>query len=95
MDKFTLLLIVLFVLQLLDAYTTSKALKIGGKEANPVMAKLFDKLGAPLALILKTVLMMFVGYKAGQSGLVWLWMIIVMYVAVVGWNFKVIRSLKN
>ncbi len=95
MDKFTLLLIFLFVLQLLDAYTTTKALKIGGKEANPVMAKLFDVIGMPLALILKTAFVMFAGYKAGQSGLVWLMMIVVMYVAVVGWNFKVLKGLKD
>jgi hypothetical protein len=41
-------LLIFLALQVLDIWTTLKALKLGGREVNPVLAKLFEKFD-PLA----------------------------------------------
>ena len=41
-------LLIFLALQALDIWTTLKALKLGGREVNPVLAKLFEKFD-PLA----------------------------------------------
>ena len=41
-------LVIFIALQVLDIWTTLKALKLGGREVNPVLAKLFEKFD-PLA----------------------------------------------
>jgi len=44
----TAFLFIFIALQVLDIWTTLKALKLGGREVNPVLAKLFEKFD-PLA----------------------------------------------
>lgn len=43
----------LVILQIFDAWTTIAILKQGGREANPVLAKLFNKFG-PVAVLCAT-----------------------------------------
>lgn len=95
MNQFTALLALLLLLQVLDGYTTVKGIKLGGGEGNPILAKVISKLGLVPTLVIKGALVMAVGYKAGMQGLIWLQMIIAIYVLVVIWNYKVIRSLKD
>lgn len=95
MNQFTALLALLLLLQVLDGYTTVKGIKLGGGEGNVILAKLISKLGLVPTLVIKGALVMAVGYKAGMQGLIWLQMIIGIYVLVVIWNYKVIRSLKD
>ena len=95
MNTFTALLAILLALQILDGYTTVKGIKLGGGEGNPIMAKLISKFGLAQTLIIKGAVVMAIGYKAGLNGLIWLQMIIVIYVAVVIWNFRQIRAIKE
>lgn len=95
MSQFTALLALLLLLQVLDGYTTVTGIKLGGGEGNAILAKLISKLGLVPTLVIKGALVMAVGYKAGMQGAIWLQMIIAIYVLVVIWNYKVIRSLKD
>ncbi len=95
MNQFTALLALLLLLQVLDGYTTVTGIKLGGGEGNPILAKVISKLGLVPTLVIKGALVMAVGYKAGMQGLIWLQMIIVIYVAVVIWNFRQIRAIKE
>jgi hypothetical protein len=46
-----LFLLIFAVLQVLDIWTTLKALKMGGREINPVLAKLFTRYDPLLVLV--------------------------------------------
>lgn len=50
-----ILLVFFVLLQFGDIYTTYRILKSGGRELNPVMARLFDSIGlVPALIIVKT-----------------------------------------
>ncbi len=54
---------ILCALQVADIYTTQRILKNGGREINPVMAKLFDKFGVmPSLIVTKSLLLAAVFY---------------------------------
>lgn len=44
--------VILVALQLADIYTTLRAIKLGGREANPVIKRLMDAIGVKEALLL-------------------------------------------
>ena len=85
---------VLVALNIVDVYTTARALALGAREANPVMRKLMDRLGIVPALLLS---------KAVALGILWWqidhpWMpyvlsaLCALYVYVVANNMRVIRA---
>jgi hypothetical protein len=90
----TLIPITIFtLLQLADAYTTHRLLSNGGRELNPILAKLFDKFGYKGPLVIVKVLCI--------AGGVWLhlsqqWEILtvlcVIYAVVVGRNVRQMRK---
>lgn len=92
-EAFFLLLI---VLNILDIHTTIKILDNGGKELNPVMAWLIDKLGIEPALVASKALFLApVGYYL-PSLPVWLMAaLIAVYVYVVSNNFIVLKKLEH
>lgn len=79
-----LLLLLLFViLQIVDSLTTIHILK-NGKELNPVLAWLFDKIGIVTTLIIiKTlaILLVFAAWNEYLTVAIDVW-----YLGVVGWN---------
>jgi hypothetical protein len=81
-----LLLVVLALLQVGDGLTTYCILSRGGRELNPVMAKIFAIVGIIPGLILKGVAVVIVGYFCGQASIVPLLIIISGYILVVLWN---------
>lgn len=95
MNAALFLFIALVALNIADAYTTLRILKLGGRERNPVMAWAFRHLG-PLPALL--------AFKAAVLALVWfnlpifpLWAMAGMnafYVYVVHNNLRVLRGLK-
>ena len=78
------LFIVLVLLQFLDYSSTTRILAAGGRELNPVVTWLFDRLGQEQALIFKGFVVLAVGGFL-HSVLV-LGLMDAVYVAVVGWN---------
>lgn len=86
------LAIALGTLQALDALLTLKALQLGGREVNPILAWLFDRLGPRPALLL---------VKGGVMALIWLnlaalpaWLLAglcALYVAVCWHNIQQLR----
>jgi len=86
---------ILFILQILDAYTTHTVLNHGGYEANSI-AKFFMQLfGSPIAfLLIKIPVVTFIGYNLMESPYVLL-TVTVVYFAVIVNNFNVISKLKS
>lgn len=79
------LLFLFIILQILDSLSTVYIIKNGGKEANPVMNWLMDKVGIPGALSgVKIVLLILVVAAWNETLLFW---IDALYICVVGWNF--------
>lgn len=76
-------LILLALLQVGDWLTTRTVLKRGGQELNPVIRSLLDLLGIDPALILKGILVVLIAYLTGP---IVVWIGVVLYTAVVGWN---------
>ncbi len=98
------LLVVLALLQILDIYTTYNILKLGGRELNPILNKLFDKVGVIPGLIVPKsiyigILMYYylVNSTSMQSfgWLVSLTVIVLIYIGVVFNNFKVLKGMKK
>ena len=83
-----LLLILLAALQVADGYTTSRILANGGKELNPVMAKLFEIAGIKSVLIAKGVFVMALGYYVGTQSIELLFFICLAYLVVIHHNYK-------
>jgi hypothetical protein len=86
----TLLLLVFAVLQGLDIWTTLKALKMGKREMNPILAKLFEKYD-PLTVM--------VGFKVTAVWMLWwtdLYIVTALccavYFYVIANNLRVIRG---
>lgn len=78
------LLILFLALQVADAYTTIYGIRNGLKEANPIMRKLFAKLGlyAGLAL-LKVPITAVIAYivLTGQVGVTFMWLLVIPFAA--------------
>lgn len=83
-----LLLIILFVEQLADWYSTRTILAKGGTEQNPVMAKLFAVLGVDVTLAIKTICTLAAGYYIGEQYIYGLILLILVYVWVLYHNWQ-------
>ena len=89
----TAFLFIFIALQALDIATTLKALKLGGREVNPVLAKLFEKFD-PLATMVAVKL-------AGVWALWWLdnyfitGLLCAVYLYVVDRNLAVVKKLQK
>ena len=80
------LTLVLFVLQLLDLYSTKKIIANGGHEQNPLMAYLFDKFGMMKVLTVKAIGLPAAAYVIGSEGA--LIALIIIYGLVLVHNWK-------
>ena len=86
---FLTLLIILAVTQILDYVTTSKILaKPGGNEQNPIMAKLFDKIGVLPTFLIKGISVIVVGYFLGTHNLDLLLGLDLVYSIIIAWNLR-------
>jgi hypothetical protein len=89
----TAFLVIFAVLQVLDIWTTLTALKLGGREVNPVLAKLFNY-ADPLAVMVAIKL-------AGVWALWWLdnyfvtGLLCAVYLYVVDQNLAVVKKLQK
>ena len=95
MDNLILLLIALFILQILDAYTTLKVIDLGGGEGNKLTLKLFNTFGIKPVLFVKCFFVVWMGYLAGKDNIYWLYGLVAIYVAVIVNNFIQIRKQKE
>lgn len=78
------LLFIFILLQIADSLTTVHILKQGGREANPLMNWLFDKVGVPAALIGVKLIALIAVFVAWNE---WLTLgLNAAYLGVVGWN---------
>lgn len=86
----TLLSIFIF-LQIADCLTTIYILKRGGREANPFMNWLFDKIGIPAALAAMKLITLIAVFIAWNE---WLTLSLdIAYLGVVGWNsYQIYKS---
>lgn len=84
---------VFFFLQLGDYLTTTEILKRGGRELNPVMKWIMDKIGViPALFFTKVVTIMLIW----ELNVFWLTLALCLfYMAVVGNNFMVLRKLRG
>ena len=78
------LLILFGFLQVADGYTTYKLLSNGGRELNPVMRWVMDKLGMVQGLVLMKLLT--IGLVAAAFSEALTFWLCVLYICVVGWN---------
>ena len=54
------------VLQLVDIASTERAFRLGGREANPIMAWLMSKLGRPVTYLIKLAIAVPIGWFFGK-----------------------------
>lgn len=96
MDLIKLLFVLFVLLQVADAVTTTIGLDKGGREANPVLRWLFDKIGlAPAFMITKgVVIVLFWHYAEAIPLAIWLAMI-ALYSWIVYNNLGAIEKLQN
>ena len=81
------LFVALVVLQFLDYMTTTHILAAGGRELNPVMQWLFDRLGTEQALLTKGFVVILAGGLCRlYDNTLALGIIVAVYVAVIAWN---------
>lgn len=85
------LLFIFILLQIADCLTTVHILKQGGREANPFMNWLFDKVGIPAALIGMKLIVTIALVAAWNE---WLTLgLDAVYLGVVGWNsYQIYKS---
>lgn len=83
--------LILALLQVADAVTTLKVLALGGREMNPVMAKLFDRFGAKPVLVLKAAAVSAVGLWLTDYPAV-IGLVIAFYVVVVANNLIALKD---
>jgi hypothetical protein len=76
-------LLLLALLQIGDWLTTRTILNRGGRELNPIVRFLIEKLGLDLALLLKGTLVLVIAWLTGPLVA---WFGVALYVLVVGWN---------
>lgn len=82
----------LMALQVADGLTTYLALKKGAAEGNPIMRKLFEKIGmVPALIITKGALMAIVWHWRDVLGALWLAVFCAVYLAVAVNNVRVAR----
>ena len=78
------LLFIFILLQIADSLTTVHILKNAGREANPFMAWLFNKIGIPAALIGMKLIALIAVFVAWNE---WLTLgLNIIYFGVVSWN---------
>ena len=86
----TVFLVIFVVLQVADVWTTDKALKMGKREANPFLARLFEYFNPVKVMVLvksvAVILLWYVGFWFLTAALC------VMYLWVVDNNRRVIQS---
>ena len=86
------LLIALAVLQALDGFTTRRILDQGGRELNPVMRAGFETIGFWATVAIKGAAMVALGaWGASHAGLSAPGLLVVLYCAVVAWNWRQVR----
>lgn len=86
------LLIVLAVLQALDGFTTRRILDQGGRELNPVMRAGFETIGFWPTIAIKGAAMVAMGaWGAVHAGAAAPGLLVVLYCAVVAWNWRQVR----
>ncbi len=86
------LLIVLAVLQALDGFTTRRILDQGGREINPVMRAGFAAIGFWPTVAIKGAAMVAMGaWGAVHGGAAAPGLLVVLYCAVVAWNWRQVR----
>ena len=85
------LLFIFILLQIADSLTTVHILKNGGREANPFMNWLFDKIGITGGLALMKILTLALVFIAWNE---WLTLgLDIAYLSVVGWNsYQIYKS---
>ena len=89
-----LMAVTMLLLNLMDVFITKAIIRMGGAEANPIMAPLMNHPAYPV--ILKTVVALGVGAlllaSPAESKLAdrAVMMVIVAYVCVMGWNFGIL-----
>ena len=85
------LLFIFILLQIADSLTTVHILKNGGREANPFMNWLFDKIGIPAALTVMKLIVLIAVFIAWNE---WLTLgLDIAYLGVVGWNsYQIYKS---
>lgn len=89
------LLIAFALLQLADAYTTSRILKAGGVETNKLMRRLMEQIGVTEALVLTKTLAIVIVVMAFAAGHLPVWVLAALcafYVLVVLNNVLVMRG---
>ncbi len=90
------LLIIFTLLQLLDAWTTHKIIGSGGREMNPLLDRLFQKMGhIPGLLLTKGLLLALVWIAMLVFIPGWWWLVValcVVYAVVVGHNLIQMRE---
>ena len=83
----------LFVLvNVLDAITTVKALKLGGKELNPLMARMMGMVGVIPALAIMKVAMLYFTFTNLGIVILYLPLFVLVYIGVCAWNLYQIRK---
>ena len=86
------LLIVLAVLQALDGFTTRRILDQGGREINPIMRAGFETIGFWPTIAIKGAAMVALGaWGANYAGLSAPGLLVVLYCAVVAWNWRQVQ----
>lgn len=86
------LFLILVALQAADAYTTWRVLRGGGRELNPVLRVLMDRIGiVPALAVVKLVAVLFVGLFLLEHAVILLGLIAV-YVLVVWNNWQQLRK---
>ena len=84
----------LFVLvNVLDAMTTVKALELGGKELNPLMARMMGMVGVIPALAIMKVAMLYFTFTSLGIVILYLPLFVAVYIGVVVWNLYQIKEL--
>jgi len=90
------LLIALIALNVLDAFLTVRILKDGGRELNPIMAKMMDRIGdVPALLLSKAVMVAIMAYILNSIPYQVMLALCGVYVGVVAWNIKTLRKINN
>ena len=87
------LAVLLLVLAFLDAWTTLRILKNGGRELNPVVRLAMRYMGNEPAMAVKLLITVVLAY-AGRNHTAALLPLVVLHLAVVANNFNQMRKLK-
>ena len=86
------LFIAFVILQLADIYTTKTILDDGGREVNPVMAKLFEKFGVLPSLVVSKIVVAVLVYLYVQQHEIVMSLLVLFYLIVISNNFYQINK---